>query len=92
MLEESSERGIERAITGPESRKWQDTLPSELLHESSLRKDDAEHVTESRQGDEDGEGALCLSSKDVAEEGGSDKALGRYNLVGRNRGEVCDLG
>lgn len=52
VLKETGKRCIERPIAGPEPGEGQDTFATKFLHETALRKDDAEDVSKSREGDE----------------------------------------
>lgn len=91
MLEETSERRIERSVARPESRKGQNTLTAKFLNKSTLGEDDTEDVSKGRQGNKDGERALRGVAKDVAEERSGDETLGSENLLLGHGGEIGNV-
>jgi len=91
VLKQTSQGGVEGFVAGPEAGEWQNTLAAELLHETTLREDDAENVSKSGKGHKDGEGALGGAAKHVAEEGCGDKATGGQDLLLWHGGEVGNV-
>ena len=53
---------------------------------SSLREDDAQHIPEGRQRDEDAEGFLGRPAEDISEEGSGEDTARRQDLVFGNSG------
>lgn len=92
VLHQTRQRGIEGAVAGPEARKGEDALTTELLDEATLGEDDTKDVSEGRESDEDTEGTFGRLAKHVAEEGGSNKALAGQNLFLGDPNEVRDVG
>lgn len=91
VLKETSERSVERSVAGPETREGQNTLATELLDKTTLREDDTEDVSESRQSDKDRHGALSSRAHDVAEERSSDETLRGNDLSFGDGSEVSDV-
>lgn len=91
MLKETSERSVERSVASPETRERQNTLATEFLDETTLREDDTEDVSERRQSDKDGHGALSSRAHDIAEERSSDETLRGNDLSLGDGGEVGDV-
>lgn len=91
MLKQSGKRSVERAIAGPEPRKGQNSLTTQFLHQTTLREDNAEHITKGRKCYEDGESTFGLWTEHIAEQGRSDQALRRDDLMSRDCSEVCNL-
>jgi hypothetical protein len=76
----TNKRGVKRPVGSPELAKWQDALPSKFLVYSALREDDTEHVSKSRQSNENGEGALCSGTVYVPEQQCSNETTGVKDL------------
>ena len=92
MLGEANQGGVERGIASPEVGEGKDALASNLLYQTALGEDDREDVSERRQRDEDGQGALGLGAEHVPEEGGGENAAGGEDLFAGDGGEVRDVG
>lgn len=75
VLKETSERSVERSIASPETGEGQNTLAAEFLDETTLREDNTEDISEGRERDKDGHGALSSWAHDIAEERSSDETL-----------------
>lgn len=91
VLEETSQRCVERSVAGPETGEGQNTLATKLLDKATLREDNTQDVAESGKGDKDRHGALSSRTHDVAEERSSDKTLRGNDLGLGNSGEVGDV-
>lgn len=91
MLKQPRKRRIERPITRPQSRERQDTLSPKLLHYPALREYHTQHVTESRQRDENRQRALSPRAENIAEQRCGDEALRRDDFFCGNSGEVGDV-
>lgn len=91
MLKETSERSVKGSVASPETRERQNTLATEFLDETALREDDTKDVSERRESDKDGHGALSSRAHDIAEERSSDKTLRGDDLSLGDGGEVGDV-
>lgn len=89
MLEQAHERSIEGFVAGPKPRKWQDTLPPNLLHNSALGEYDAENVSIGRKCHEDRHYALGLVSEHIPEENRRDDPTRTHDL---GLGNCCKVG
>lgn len=91
VLEQTSQRRIERPVAGPETREGKDAFTAELLDKTALGEDDAENISKGRERDEDGECALGLGAKHVTEQRGGDEAFRGDDFLGRHRGEISNV-
>ena len=91
VFEQTRQRRIEWAVAGPQPGPGQDALAAQFLYKATLGEDDAEDVAEGGERDEDGQSALCPGTEDIAEQRRSDEALGGYDLLGGDRGEVRNV-